>query len=59
MTPLRGLSNRGEMTGYLFLSSSPFIVFNFSYLGKGEKNVLQDLAAGNQHPQLSMQPIIP
>ena len=54
----RGLRNRGEMTGYLFLSSSPFIVFNFSYLGKGEKNVLQNLAAGSPHPQLSMQPII-
>ena len=53
MTPLRGLRNRGEMTGYLFLSSSPFIVFNFSCLGKGKKNVLQDLAAGSPHPQLS------
>ena len=49
----RGLRNRGELTGYLFLSSSPFIVFNFSCLGKGEKNVLQDLAAGSPHPQLS------
>ena len=41
------------MTCYLFLSSSPFIVFNFSCLGKGVKNVLQDLAAGSLHPQLS------
>jgi len=49
----RGLRNRGEMTGYLFLSSSPFIVLNFSCLGKGEKNVLQDLAAGSPHPHLS------
>ena len=37
MTPLRGLSNRGEMTGYLFLSSSPLLSLFFLALERERK----------------------